>query len=46
VVLKFIIKAELLNASKYDEGRGIRIDIIGVEKISDIKKLIDIKIAN
>ena len=40
------IKNELENATKYAEGRGIRIDIKNDKKISDIKKLIEIKLAN
>ena len=40
------IKTELLNAKPYAEGRGIRIDMKDREKVSDIMKLIEIKIAN
>lgn len=40
------IKAELLQARKYAEGRGIRIEIKNELIISDIKKLIEIKLAN
>lgn len=40
------IKVELQNARKYAEGRGIRIDITDDKKINDIKKLVEIKIAN
>ncbi len=40
------IKTELMQARKYAEGRGIRIDIINNLRIPDIKKLIEIKLAN
>lgn len=40
------IKTELNNARVYAEGRGIRIDIKDRALIPDIKKLIEIKIAN
>lgn len=40
------IKNELARAKKYAEGRGIRIDINDESKISDIKKLIEIKLAH
>jgi len=40
------IKVELQNAKVYAEGRGIRIEIINDSKLKDIKKLIEIKIAN
>ena len=40
------IKNELAQARKYAEGRGIRIDIKDDSKISDIKKLIEIKLAH
>ena len=40
------IKAELMQAKKYAEGRGIRIDINDNLRIPDIKKLIEIKLAN
>lgn len=40
------IKAELDSAKVYAEGRGIRIDIIDKMIISDIEKLIDVKLAN
>ncbi len=40
------IKTELMQARKYAEGRGIRIDIINNSRIPDIKKLIEIKLAN
>jgi len=40
------IKTELMQARKYTEGRGIRIDIINNLRIPDIKKLIEIKLAN
>lgn len=38
------IKAELMAATVYVEGRGIRIDILNAAKLNDIKKLIDIKL--
>lgn len=40
------IKTELASARQYAEGRGIRIDIYDNTIISDIKQLIDIKLAN
>ena len=40
------IKTELMQARKYAEGRGIRIDINNELRIPDIKKLIEIKSAN
>jgi hypothetical protein len=40
------IKAELESAQVYAEGRGIRIDIVDESKLNDIKKLIEIKLAN
>ncbi|NOU19273.1 MAG: DUF3788 domain-containing protein [Bacteroidales bacterium] len=40
------IKTELSSARVYAEGRGIRIDIKNDSIISDIKSLIDIKMAN
>ena len=40
------IKTELLQARKYAEGRGIRIDINNDSKIPDIKELVEIKLAN
>jgi len=40
------IKSELMNAKKYAEGRGIRIDIKDKNNIFDIKELIEIKLAN
>lgn len=40
------IKAELIQARKYAEGRGIRIEIKNELLISDIKKLIEIKLTN
>ncbi len=38
------IKTELQQARKYAEGRGIRIDVKNNEIVSDIIKLIDIKL--
>jgi hypothetical protein len=40
------IKTELVQARKYAEGRGIRIAINNDLRIPDIKKLIEIKLAN
>lgn len=40
------IKETIKAAPVYAEGRGFRIDITGKELIEDIKKLIDIKLAN
>lgn len=40
------IKNELAQARKYAEGRGIRIEVNDGSKIFDIKKLVDIKLAN
>jgi len=40
------IKNELINARKYAEGRGIRIEVKNDLNIPDIKKLIEIKLAN
>lgn len=40
------IKTELQNAKVYAEGRGIRIEIKEGSKIEDIKKLVEIKLAN
>jgi hypothetical protein len=40
------LKTELATARVYAEGRGIRIDIRDESIIADIKKLIDIKLAN
>ena len=40
------IKTDLAQATKYAEGRGIRIEVNDDSKIKDIKKLVDIKLAN
>ena len=40
------IKSELKNAKVYAEGRGIRLDIKDRSNLSDIKELIEIKLAN
>ena len=40
------IKTELEAAKAYTEGRGIRIEVKNHEIVSDIKVLIDIKLAN
>ncbi|WP_340111054.1 DUF3788 family protein [Maribellus mangrovi] len=40
------IKKELLNSRVYAEGRVIRLDIYDDKMVEDIKKLIEVKIAN
>ncbi|NQU32864.1 MAG: DUF3788 domain-containing protein [Bacteroidetes bacterium] len=40
------IKDNLLAAKKYAEGRGISIEVRDQSNISDIKKLVNIKLAN
>ena len=40
------IKTELAQATKYAEGRGIQIEVKDDSKVMDIKKLVDIKLAN
>ncbi|PKP32214.1 MAG: hypothetical protein CVT99_05580 [Bacteroidetes bacterium HGW-Bacteroidetes-16] len=40
------IKTEISQATKYAEGRGIRIDVIDDSIIFDIEQLIDIKLNN
>ncbi len=40
------IKNELIKARKYAEGRGIRIEVKNDLNIPDIKKLVEIKLAN
>lgn len=40
------IKTELEQATKYAEGRGIRIEVKDNTKMADIKKLVVIKLAN
>ncbi|MHB1277631.1 MAG: DUF3788 domain-containing protein [Bacteroidia bacterium] len=40
------IKTSLENATKYAEGRGIRIDIMNKTILPDIRKLIEIKLNN
>lgn len=40
------IKNDLLAAKKYAEGRGVGIDVKNNSVISDIQKLIEIKLAN
>lgn len=40
------IKEELMNSRVYMEGRVIRLDINDTSLINDIKKLVEIKIAN
>jgi len=44
--ISFEIKEELEKATKYAEGRGIRIDVKNDLIIPDIKRLIEIKLAN
>ncbi len=40
------IKTELANAKVYAEGRGIRIDVKDRKAVSEIRKLVAIKLAN
>jgi hypothetical protein len=40
-----IIKTDLQNARVYAEGRGIQIEVIDDSNLTDIKKLIEIKLA-
>ena len=40
------IKTDLVAARVYAEGRGIRIDVKGINVIDDIKQLIEIKLSN
>jgi hypothetical protein len=40
------IKEELMNSKIYMEGRVIRIEVLDNSNLTDIKKLIEIKIAN
>ena len=40
------IKDELLNAKKYPEGRGIRLQVHNKADVANIKILVDIKLAN
>ena len=40
------IRNDLEKATKYAEGRGIRIDVKDNLILTDIKKLIEIKLAN
>jgi hypothetical protein len=40
------IKTELMNARKYAEGRGIRIEVVNGENLPDIYKLVEIKLNN
>ena len=40
------IKTEISQATKYAEGRGIRIDVIDDSIVFDIEQLIDIKLNN
>ena len=40
------IKTKLAQARKYAEGRGIRIDVKNESPITDIKKLVAIKLSN
>ena len=41
-----VLKDELMNSKLYPEGRIIRIDVNDYTFINDIKKLVEIKIAN
>jgi hypothetical protein len=41
-----VIKNDLEQATKYAEGRGIRIEIKDKQILTDIEKLIVIKLAN
>ena len=40
------LKKKVLNAKKYAEGRGLVVEVKDNTSISDIKKLIEIKINN
>ena len=40
------VKEELMNSKVYMEGRAVRLDIDDSSLINDIKKLVEIKIAN
>jgi hypothetical protein len=40
------IKDELRNATKYVEGRGIRLQVRNKTDLANIKRLVDIKLAN
>jgi Protein of unknown function (DUF3788) len=40
------IKDELLNAKRYPEGRGIRLQVRNKTDVANIKTLVDIKLAN
>lgn len=40
------LKSAVINARKYTEGRGLSIDVNEEKHISDIKKLVEIKINN
>ena len=40
------IKTDLANARVYAEGRGVQILIQGNETVEDVKKLVEIKLAN
>jgi hypothetical protein len=44
--ISFKIKEELEQATKYAEGRGIRIDVRNDSILPDIKRLIEIKLDN
>ncbi len=41
-----VIKTDLSQARKYAEGRGVRIDVNDESALSDIKQLIEIKLAH
>ena len=40
------IRTDLEQATKYAEGRGVRIEVNDSSKIPDIKTLVDIKLSN
>ena len=40
------IRTDLEQATKYAEGRGIRVEVKNESKLIDIKKLVDIKLEN
>ena len=41
-----VIKMELMNARKYAEGRGLRIDVKSAKDVKNIQKLVEIKVKN
>lgn len=44
--IKEFIKCELMNSKVYVEGRVLSIDVLDLLYLTDIKKLVEIKIAN